>query len=47
MRKFIALKYCQECGLRRRFFARLLANDDALCDDCYYKFIITVRERHE
>lgn len=43
--KTIALKYCTECGSKRCFPERLFANDDELCDDCYFGLIDAVRER--
>jgi len=43
----IALKYCTECGVKRRFFQRLFAWDDELCDDCYIELMNSVHERRD
>jgi len=43
--KIIALKYCTECGAKRRFVERLFAFDSELCDDCYLELIESVRDR--
>lgn len=45
--KFLSMKYCKDCGDKRRLIERLFAIDDELCDDCYFAFIKSVRERHD
>jgi len=47
MIRILALRHCLECGARRFFSERLFANDNELCDDCYFSFIDSVRERDE
>lgn len=45
--KLLALKYCQDCGKKRSFMGRLFATDDELCEECYYSFIKSIRERYD
>ncbi|MEH5619585.1 hypothetical protein PO609_23115 [Enterobacter cloacae] len=45
--KLLALKYCQDCGKKRSFIGRLFATDDELCEECYYSFIKSIRERYD
>lgn len=38
---------CDDCGAHRGFLARLSAMDDCLCDECYFKFVKSVRIYYE
>lgn len=42
-----AKKHCKGCGKRRGWIERLAGLDDELCDNCYYRFFTSLRERHD
>lgn len=45
--KILALKLCQECGIKRSYIDRLFCIDNELCDNCYFELVKAVRERHD
>lgn len=41
--RFLSLKYCKDCGIKRSLLNRLTATDNTLCDSCYFQLIALLR----
>lgn len=41
--RFLAMKYCTDCGAKRSLLDRLTATDDELCDRCYFQYMESLR----